>query len=436
MSCLLASTAAAQSVEGFTEIRVSSNLGVDGTPWNLVERARPTFETELGSDRLMLQWTLETALVQGRQSQKVLEQALNASDLGPFFDLAGCEWPTGTHQHLAISNNPDLLSLERVYVDWYHPNFDLRVGRQPLNWGSAQFTNPTDPYPQVLLTEPWKPRQGVNAARLTVPIGDGLNQIQAVVGTDNRFQKVRAAARGTVNVAQTDFSVISAYRQESDELLTGIDIRGNAVVGFWFEGSVHARKLFIRGDGVDVSEELAMGIDYSFPIFQNFVVGAQYYRNGAGATDPSEYDFASRASQGVEAPQCDQELGPDSPFGDGSGTVDPFAPFFSAQNYGLVSVNAVLTTEFSLSTAMLQNFDDGTGTLIPTLTLSPFGSTQIALSGQIPYKFWGEGGEFKPNPADLALSMPSPLVVGEAIDVDLSGLVPDATLTLWTRTSF
>ena len=47
---------------------------------------------------------------------------------------------------------------------------------------------------------------------------------------------------------------------------------------------------------------LAVGVDYSFPVLQTLVVGAQYYRNGSGATDPDDYGVVSRTSQGIEPP--------------------------------------------------------------------------------------------------------------------------------------
>jgi hypothetical protein len=46
---------------------------------------------------------------------------------------------------------------------------------------------------------------------------------------------------------------------------------------------------------------------------------------------------------------------------------------------------------------------------------------------------WGHGGEFKPRTEDLTLSVPTPAGV---LAANLSGLVPVATITLWTRVSF
>jgi hypothetical protein len=72
--------------------------------------------------------------------------------------------------------------------------------------------------------------------------------------------------------------------------------------------------------------------------------------------------------------------------------------------------------------------------VVPTLTVNPSGGTEIAVSAQIPFKLWGDGGEFKPDPDDLVVAVePAP---GLAVEADLSGLAPDATVILWARANF
>jgi hypothetical protein len=44
------------------------------------------------------------------------------------------------------------------------------------------------------------------------------------------------------------------------------------------------------------------------------------------------------------------------------------------------------------------------------------------------------GGELKPSRRDLRLRVAAPS--GETLTADLSGLVPDTTLTVWSRASF
>jgi hypothetical protein len=415
---LLPLASAGDDAAGFAEVRLAAYAGADGTPWQLVTRARPSFERDLG-ERVRIATTIEAALAQGRDNQQIVASALADSDVGPLLDLAGCTWPENDNEWFDVDGADDYLHVDRLFVDVYQPGFDLRVGRQALQWGSALFVNPTDPYPQVLFTEPWRPRAGVNAARLTVPIGD-RHQIQAVAGLDDDFQQVRAAARATANWKETDWSVLAAVRPESDELLTGVDIKGTAGVGFWVEGALHWQGLTEPDADLVVKGDLAVGVDYSFPLLETLYVAGQYVRAQGS-------DRTAAASLGaIQGPECDQP----TPF-DTDTEPDPFAPFFSGTDYGLLVANLAITRDVTVSNAWLQNLGDGSAVLIPSATVRPTGRIDVSLTGQIPAQLWGDGGEFHPNDADLVLTVPD-----TDLSVDLSGLVPDATVFLWTRYSF
>jgi hypothetical protein len=411
------SFAYAQSLSGFAEVRGTVHAGVDGQAWEMVERVRPTFEAEV-SDRVLVATTVEAGIHQGRTMQTELERTVEESALGPMFTTLGMAWPDPpANEALRLDDAGDYLSVERLYADVYLNAMDIRVGRQALNWGSATFLNPTSPFPELLVTEPWKFRRGVNAARVTIPIKE-RHQVQAVLATDDLMLHPRAALRGQANIGTTDIGVIGAYRGDADNGLVGLDVRGTFGVGFWFEGAAHL------GGGGDVYEELATGIDYSFPVFQRFLVVAQYYRNGAGATDVDDYALTGRISDSVELPN-----GADALFPSDEGIVDPFAPPLLAQNYVFLALMSTLIDELSVNLAVLDNVDDGTGAFIPTVSVLPTGWLDITATAQVPYKLYGEGGEFKPREADL--------IVGDApMALDMSGLLPDASVSLWVRASF
>lgn len=108
-------------------------------------------------------------------------------------------------------------------------------------WGSAFMVNPTDLFPQVLFLEPWRPRAGVNAARASIHIGDA-HRLQLVAGSDDDFQAPRLATRGTVNLLQTEWLVIGAWRPEADDGLVGVGIKGTLGVGFSADGAWHLRE--------------------------------------------------------------------------------------------------------------------------------------------------------------------------------------------------
>jgi hypothetical protein len=425
MILILASISAFAGDEGFVEIRGTAYAGVDGKPWQLVERARPRFELDL-RDNLQLVTTLEASFSQGRRLQDEVHAAFDDSDFGPMLAQAGCVWPAGPANNvLGIDGTTDWLSVDRLYLDWYTKKADIRIGRQALQWGSAILINPADPFPEVLFNEPWRPRAGVNSIRANIPLGKdkSSNLLQLVVASNDSFTKARGALKATVDIKGTDVALVGAYRGDADDGIVGLDVKGTLGVGFWLEGAVHVND--------DPYEEIAVGIDYSFPWFQTFVISAQYYRNGAGETDPFKYDYTSRSTQSIEPPDCGT-----ADTGDlfAAAAPNPFAPFTLGTDYVMAQVSAKLTDDVTVSTVGFHNLRDGTGIAVVSANVTPTGATEVALTAQIPYRAYGETGEFKPADAELVIRQPSP--AGGVLTADMSGLVPDATFTLWMRYNF
>lgn len=372
-----------QEALGFGELRLQLFPGVTGKQWQLVERVRPSLSSSL-SERVTLIATVEAGLVQGRHTGEEVAA------------LLGVPAPPHRNELLRIDGAGDYLYVDRLHVDYYGEGFDLRVGRQALNWGSAQFFNPTDPFPEVLLAEPWRPRRGVNAVRLNLPLTESLD-LSSVAALDDTLEEFRGAARLRLNVGGSDLALVGAWRGENNDALVGVDLRGTLGVGWWVE----AAYLF----GRNPHEEVSVGVDYSFPILERAVVLAQYYRNGAGSTDVSP------------ALRFGLQLG--------GGERDPFAPFVLGRDYGLLGATLGILPELSASAFALQNLNDGSGAGIVTTSWAALDWLELAASAQLPYQLWGDGGELRPRPEDLVFNA-----------VDFSGLVPDATVTVWTRASF
>lgn len=412
----------AQEGRGFGELRVSMFPGASGDAWQLVERMRPTLSTDI-SERIKLVATIEAAIHQGRNNGAELERTLRESDFGPLLTAAECEFPSWQNSILRVNGAQDYLAVDRLYIDTYTDFADVRVGRQALNWGSAQFFNPTDPFPQVLLAEPWRPRQGVNAVRVSVPFGE-RHDATAVVAANDAFTTLRAAGRVRLNWLETDWALIGAYRGGQNHGLVGIDIRGTLELGYWIEAA------YLIGD--NPHEELSAGVDYSFPILERAVLFVQYYRNGAGATQPSGY--ARTASFGaLSGPTCAGTAA--LPFGGSStqaGQRDPFAPFVLGRDYLIAGASLTILVELMSTVSLVQNLNDGTGLLVPTVTYNALPWLDLSLSAQVPFA-WNHGGEFKPSRRQLRLQVDTP---DGPLTADFSGLVPDATVTLWSRASF
>ncbi len=409
----------AQSARGMAELRGQVEFGVDGDVWLLAERFRPEVRVPL-SERVVFSLTVEAMLRQGRHLGREIERALSDSDLAPALEAGCCRFPTHENDFLRISRAGDYLAVERLFLDVYLPWLDLRVGRQAVNWGSALLVNPTDPFPEVLLTEPWRFRSGVNAVTATAPVGD-RHDVRVVVGSDDAFTAVRAAARGRMNFGTTDIALVGAYRQETLDGLAGLDIRGTLGIGFWLEAAV----VF---NAERAHEQVTVGADYSFPVLDSLQMSLQYYRNGRG-TARTRGGALTGGHTAALLPVC----AGDGPFPRAHGQSDPFAPVFTGTDYGLLSIALAALPELNISLLWLQNLRDGTALLVPTVVTHPFGRLEVALSAQIPIALWGGGGELRPRAGDTALQVPWQ---DDIVTVTLDGLVPSATLALWARYHF
>lgn len=400
-SCLLVQSALAQEPRGFAEARLALTPGVSGQSWQLVERVRPTFTAEF-SKRLALVATVEAGLAQGRDTNTELDRLLRDQGFGAWLDSSGWTAPEHRNRLLRIDGSDDYLDVDRLYLDFYGRQFDLRVGRQALNWGSARFFNPTDPFPEVLLAEPWRPRRGVNAVRVSVPFGQ-LDDVSMVVASNDTLDALRAATRVRLNVSGTDVGLIGAWRGDTNQAMAGVDLRGNLGVGWWVEAA------YLFGD--DPHEEISVGVDYSFPVLEQVVVFAQYYRNGSASS-----------AQGGARLLLETER-------------DPFAPFVTGRDYLLAGGTVGVLPELSLSAFALQNLNDGTGMVIPTVSWAALDWLEVAAAGQVGYALWGDGGELRPRAEDLRIQVPAE-TAGQVRTADLSGLIPTATVTIWARASF
>ncbi len=305
-------------VSGFAEAR-GHFFRYDGdTYFMATELIRPDLRVRL-TDRLLLSATIEAGLTQHRTLD------MNHAATGAM---------------TTVSDR--YIELERLFMDAYLPFADLRIGRQAVNWGSAFFINPTDPFPELLLTEPWRARSGINAARATVRFGAG-HQIQALLGMDDDFKSWLAASRTTFRMGPADLAVSGTWHEETQRGMAGIDLRGNFHIGYWFEGGLHINDDHIR-------EEIAVGADYSFPVMDNLIITLQYYRNNTLSFMTNDYEAADSGNG----------------YGASSGaTVTP------GRDFGIFSAALTVNPEISCSILWIQSLQHSNGLMVPVLTITP-----------------------------------------------------------------
>jgi hypothetical protein len=387
-------------LSGYAEVRGTYSHDVEGTPWLLVERLRPTLEIE-PHPRARVVVSPQLAMPQGRYDQEVVMDLLDAQ-AGDLLDLAGCDLSVPDR----IQTIDDVLTLQRFYVDVYTPKVDIRVGRQALNWGSAMFLNPTDLFAQNLVAQPWQERQGVNAVRFSVPFGN--HQLLAVAALEDDLETGRFALKPTFNVLGTDVAAVASWRTTDELPVVGWDLRGTLGAGFWVEG---------RTALDEPAAVVSAGLDYSFPVLDQLYVAAQYTFDATGV-DPEDYTLGGGGDVGVDSLVCENL--PES-----SDTTDDVAPrqgFTQGRQYALGTVRLGYETVSGGVTALV-NVEDGSTMLLPSVGWAPGSAWSLNVLASIPL---GEG-EFAPGPELTTFDDP--------VELDFSGLLPAWTVTTYVRYS-
>lgn len=413
---------------GYAEVRGMYQVDVEGTPWTLVEKVRPTFEIK-AAPRVRAFVAVEGTLVEGRDTSDELRTYLETTEIGPTLE----EYCTAVETY-HFDDVREYLTVERLYVDFEGKKADFRLGRQAVNWGSALVFHPTDLYNEVVASEPWRERKGVNALRAKIsPVPAAEVLVLLAMDDDlSAFEKtegdelpelvdlpVSGALKATFRKLETDWSAVGFYRADG-RWFAGGDLRGTLSVGWWVEGGWHGDLREVDPEGAEV----VVGVDYSLPILDRFYFAAEYRYDGTGEEDPENYDYSSRSASAVEVPYS-------CPFATSGTNVDPdevqpTSRTTLGQHYVDATINVQFLDDWTVGGTAIVNAIDGTGLLVPDVAVTLGERVQVHLGAQIPV---GEDGEFVP-PADTF-----DVSAGNK-SANLAGFVPAATINAWARYSF
>jgi len=206
-------------------------------------------------------------------------------------------------------------SLNDAYITAGEGAFRLRVGKQPMRFGSGYVWNPTDPFTVIDMLDPTYEKVGVNAVRAQIYLPhEGLLEAYALPGENLAaiaLEDTGLAFRGRIAAGQwvfaasysgfVDLAGIDETAMSMEEALAytrrhlaGVEVTGEvAGVGLWAEGAYNRmakpedgwKGLTTLGD--DEWFEALVGVNYTFR--GGFTVMAEGLYNGRGIDDPQDY---------------------------------------------------------------------------------------------------------------------------------------------------
>ena len=176
------------------------------------------------------------------------------------------------------------VELDRAYLDIALGDWDLRIGRQAVNFGQALIWNPVDLVDSNSPLDFDVVKEGIDAFRASWAVSS-TSSVQALLAFPDGGGLALVRAEALAGSADLGFLVASDAR--TDERVLGFDVKGDWGVGYWVESAYHDLE-----DGEDYLQVVA-GIDYSFAVQDQLYLALQVYRDTSGGTGVRDYDFAA-----------------------------------------------------------------------------------------------------------------------------------------------
>jgi hypothetical protein len=171
-------------------------------------------------------------------------------------------------------------NIDRIYLDWRRNNWQVRVGRQRINWGVTLVSNPNDLFNTYSFFDfDYAERPGADAIRVQHFFGD-MSRVQVAVSPARNSKDMVAAAMLNTNRWNYDFQALAGYYR--NRLALGGGWAGH-IGGSGFKGELTWFYDLEETAGVTRSNVVAaIGFDYMFGngtfAFAEFLYNGGYNR--------------------------------------------------------------------------------------------------------------------------------------------------------------
>ncbi len=167
--------------------------------------------------------------------------------------------------------------LDRLYIEYTREKWEVRLGRQRVNWGISTIWNPNDIFNAYAFTDfDYEERPGSDAVRVRYFTGYAGSVELAVRGADSLGGMI-AAGRWVFNKGSYDIQIIGGYAQK--DLVLGGGWAGN-IKNAGFKGEA---TWFYRPEDQESILALTANVDYAFS--NSIYLNGGFLYNSSGATD-------------------------------------------------------------------------------------------------------------------------------------------------------
>ncbi len=247
-----------------------------------------------------------------------------------------------------LVNNKNFIfnsTVDRFYLEYVKGDWELRLGRQRINWGINTFWNPHDIFNAYNFTDfDYEERPGSDGLRIKYYSG-AASSIELAVNVADTLPDFVAGLLWKINKWNYDFQLMTGWA--SEHVVGGIGWAGNlGNVGFKGEAST-----FVPTDTSAVSFSATMGAEYSFK--NGLFIGGGFLFNSNGSSDAdifgvTNFELSARNLYPYEW----------SVFGQLSHTLSPLINANLALVYSPSQTHALFVMP-SLSYSIAENWDFG-----------------------------------------------------------------------------
>ena len=247
---------------------------------NIDEFNKTHAATHLIHHRVRAKWTITPKLFVNAELRNRIFWGSAVRD-NPFF----AEFLRNPNDWMSLStswiNQFDLVAhstIDRLYLDWKWKKFNIRVGRQRINWGMASIWNPNDIFNAYnFLDVDYEERPGSDAIKLQYNF-ENLSSLDVVYAQTGKNTSI-SAAKYFFNKSTFDFQFIAGNYQ-------GVGSFGFGLAGNVGEAGIKAEiQHYLEQPSISLSQtNLTIGLDYMFS--KAWYISGGYLFNSLGIVEP------------------------------------------------------------------------------------------------------------------------------------------------------
>ena len=181
--------------------------------------------------------------------------------------------------------------VDRAYLEWHNDDWEVRLGRQRINWGVALVWNPNDLFNAFSFFDfDYEERPGSDGIRIKKYTGYA-SSVEIASNIADSFDELTSAGLWRFNKWDYDFQVLAGKALE--DVALGLGWAGNVGDG-GFKGELTYLKPYKNSD-LDAAFLASLSGDYSFE--SSLYLHAAFFLNTAANKDPKNAFVINRVAR-------------------------------------------------------------------------------------------------------------------------------------------